>query len=869
MKAQFSVILFALTLTLSIFVIQFEARKVAADNVIFIRADGQIDPQTAPIERNGDLYTLINNILSSRSGIIIERSNMTLNGANHIIQGANLSDSGGIYIYNSFNVTIKNVTLKGFDYGIMFSNSSNNHIIENSIEANNYGICLNNSSYNHFFHNNFLYNSCYIFLQNSINSWDNGYPSGGNYWSSYLSVDEFGGHYQNETNSDGICDEPKEIDANNLDHYPLLKIWRGSIRNLVTGESYSTIQQAIDNAENTERILALAKIYQENVKITKNIELLGECPNSTIIDGNWNGITLSINASKVKIKGFSIINGSPTNLAIFNSSDNVLMENYITRSVYGVLLDESINNTIAENEIEYAKYGISALNCSENRISNNRITFCSDSAISLTDSNNNTINKNTIERNFDGIKLFNSSGNIIIENIVRMNRNCGIKIESTSDYNFVNDNVIEQNENHGIVLYSSSYNNIYNNNMTLNAASGVILYMYSNCNLIAHNTAKLNFKGVELGAFSGNNNVSENNLVDNNYGVILDTSQNNTIFANNLICSKYYGVYLYSSPNNTIINNKIRNGFTGIFLYMSSQNLLSNNLLTNNTYNLEVDGKNISHFINQIDTSNVIEEKPVYYLINKQNFTVPLDAGYIAMVNCSEITVRDQSLSHNAEGVLLAYTTNTTIVANNITNNRCGIHLHSSSNNLIYHNNFVNNIRNVYTFNSINVFDNGFEGNYWSTCSVQDSNKDGIGDIPYIIDDDSKDNFPLMGTFYSYSIAERVYVEIISNLTIKKIELIEANSTIKISTLEASTDQAQGFCRLTIPHAVISPPYNIVINDSPMASKLVFENENLSIIYCSYPDQIIQEFHVFVILLLFITLTLITLIFHKIRFCGH
>jgi parallel beta-helix repeat protein len=450
-----------------------------------------------------------------------------------------------------------------------------------------------------------------------------------------------------------------------------------------------------------------------------------------------------------------------------------------------------------------------------------------------------------------------------------MNRNCGIKIESTSDYNFVNDNVIEQNENHGIVLYSSSYNNIYNNNMTLNAASGVILYMYSNCNLIAHNTAKLNFKGVELGAFSGNNNVSENNLVDNNYGVILDTSQNNTIFANNLICSKYYGVYLYSSPNNTIINNKIRNGFTGIFLYMSSQNLLSNNLLTNNTYNLEVDGKNISHFINQIDTSNVIEEKPVYYLINKQNFTVPLDAGYIAMVNCSEITVRDQSLSHNAEGVLLAYTTNTTIVANNITNNRCGIHLHSSSNNLIYHNNFVNNIRNVYTFNSINVFDNGFEGNYWSTCSVQDSNKDGIGDIPYIIDDDSKDNFPLMGTFYSYSIAERVYVEIISNLTIKKIELIEANSTIKISTLEASTDQAQGFCRLTIPHAVISPPYNIVINDSPMASKLVFENENLSIIYCSYPDQIIQEFHVFVILLLFITLTLITLIFHKIRFCGH
>jgi hypothetical protein len=49
------------------------------------------------------------------------------------------------------------------------------------------------------------------------NSWDNGYPSGGNYWSDHSNVDEANGVDQNVTGSDGIVD----VNYQDLDEYPL------------------------------------------------------------------------------------------------------------------------------------------------------------------------------------------------------------------------------------------------------------------------------------------------------------------------------------------------------------------------------------------------------------------------------------------------------------------------------------------------------------------------------------------------------------------------------------------------------------------------------------------------------------------------
>jgi hypothetical protein len=57
-------------------------RPVKGDGeTIYIRADGSIDPPTAPISTSDNIsYALTGNIVSNNDGIVIERDNIILNG---------------------------------------------------------------------------------------------------------------------------------------------------------------------------------------------------------------------------------------------------------------------------------------------------------------------------------------------------------------------------------------------------------------------------------------------------------------------------------------------------------------------------------------------------------------------------------------------------------------------------------------------------------------------------------------------------------------------------------------------------------------------------------------------------------------------
>ena len=104
-------------------------------------------------------------------------------------------------------------------FGFYLSSSSNNVICKNNISSNNYGIYLYSSSGNRFYFNN-LNNPIQISSSLSTNTWDNGYPAGGNYWSNYAGVD---------SNHDGIGDSPYIIDATNQDRYPLMNPWNPTL----------------------------------------------------------------------------------------------------------------------------------------------------------------------------------------------------------------------------------------------------------------------------------------------------------------------------------------------------------------------------------------------------------------------------------------------------------------------------------------------------------------------------------------------------------------------------------------------------------------------------------------------------------------
>jgi len=186
------------------------------------------------LQNNFDSSTL--EISSWRN--IIQRNKIKggiyLIGNQNVIECNNITH-GGIDILSSSNI-LRNNIISNCNIGICmlkprfdrYYEVSNNLIIENTLVNNSIGISAGGER-NKIYHNNFINNTIQAEDQVGLNRWDNGYPSGGNYWSDYNGTDEFSGEKQNEPGSDGIGDVPYKIPMiewpNHYigDTYPLMK----------------------------------------------------------------------------------------------------------------------------------------------------------------------------------------------------------------------------------------------------------------------------------------------------------------------------------------------------------------------------------------------------------------------------------------------------------------------------------------------------------------------------------------------------------------------------------------------------------------------------------------------------------------------
>ena len=107
--------------------------------------------------------------------------------------------------------------------------ATNNTIRDNIVRSNGRGLEANWHD-NRFYHNDVIANTVQACDRGS-NIWDNGYPSGGNYWSDYTGVDTQSGAGQNVPGSDGIGDTPYDFSGGPLncisrqDGYPLMSPW--------------------------------------------------------------------------------------------------------------------------------------------------------------------------------------------------------------------------------------------------------------------------------------------------------------------------------------------------------------------------------------------------------------------------------------------------------------------------------------------------------------------------------------------------------------------------------------------------------------------------------------------------------------------
>jgi hypothetical protein len=185
------------------------------------------------------------------AGILIASS------SNCTITDCAINSCDGLELYGTTNCTVSgNILDNNYDAMLIIGNGNGDNLVcRNTIANNTVGIGCNSSN-NEFYHNNFINNTYQVSNIRSTNFWDDGYPSGGNYWSDYKVIDAHSGQYQNQTGSDGIGDTPYPIDANNADHYPLMKPYPWSPHDI-----------GITNVATSETVVALGSNLTINVTV--------------------------------------------------------------------------------------------------------------------------------------------------------------------------------------------------------------------------------------------------------------------------------------------------------------------------------------------------------------------------------------------------------------------------------------------------------------------------------------------------------------------------------------------------------------------------------------------------------------------------
>jgi parallel beta-helix repeat protein len=474
-----------------------------------------------------------NNVANNEWGIwLYESSNNSLSGNNVTTNnGDGVNNGDGIYLCSSSdnNVVSGNNITANNGAGIYLDSCNNNVVSGNNVANNGYGIRLSYSSNNYVFHNSFVNNIIQVVLMDAgVNIWDDGYPSGGNYWSDYNSSDLFSGSHQNETGSDGIGDTPYIIDASNIDNYPLVQPWVP----YENGTIYIRADGSVDPSGAPVHRKGDSYVLVDN--ITSNADGIVIEKDNIVLDGMGH-----------------IVQG--------------------TGGGMGIYLTERTNTTIQDIQIKAFGDGIhlnASAYCSilESNISANHF------GIYLIASSSVCIAANNMTDNSRVIWLDGSS-------------KCSI------DFNTITSTYYRSNEFGIILIYGSSCCNVTGNDITCYQDTIVSIHGSSNNTIAKNNVTSIEAVGIGS-VHSPNTVIAGNNVTCSYYayGIFLQGSDNNSISSNNIVdCDVLGGGFGLSmagcSACHIYHNNFINN--TSLVEYCSGCHFYHNNFI-NNTGHFEV-----------------------------------------------------------------------------------------------------------------------------------------------------------------------------------------------------------------------------------------------------------------------------------------
>ena len=753
---------------------------------IYIEADGSIWPSAAPISTVDHVtYTLtadiITNITTGSGAIIIQRDNIILDGAGYTLQGTQVSNSTGIMLTGTNNVTIRNVQITSFGCGVMLNSSDYDTLTGNTITENSGpGVELDSSSNNNIAGNNITANS------GSVEPFDDFVTSTTGYgvWLNSSNDNSVTGNTITENNAPGV-----ELDSSSNDSIAGNNItanigyigFVGELPNLASAAGYGILLDSSSNnsirgndvANNNAGGMLFSSSSNNSVSgnnIANNEFELDSSSDNSLCGNSFVNCGLSVSDSYVNVVTGNLVNGNPlvyleavSDYAVFGDAGEVILVNCSNITVENL----NLSNTTVGVELS----GTSNAKILENNIANNGY------GILLQSSNDNILNGNSIVSNGNGVCLDFSTNNSVNGNTITENSGFGIELDSSSNNSIAGNNMIAN----GVQLSYSYNNGISGNNITANSYQGIDMFCSSGNSLNGNNLTD-NDAGI-YGQQASNNIMSENNIVNDTDGITLDVWSNSNVVSGNNVANCTYGIMIrFLSDGNNVTENNVTGSGCGIFLDMgASSNSVKGNNLTSN-------GRGIYLYFNSNDNvvtgNNIISNSAEGILLDSSTNTNitgnnVANNGYgIGLVDSSNgnNVYGNNIASNSGYGISLDSSSSNSVSGNNLTENGVGVELDSSSENTFCLNNFLNNIVQVSSSDSTNVWDGGypFGGNYWSDYAGVDfyngpyqnqTGSDGIGDTPYIIDSSNRDNYPLMKP-YVFGVHDVAVTNVVSSKTV-------------------------------------------------------------------------------------------------------
>jgi parallel beta-helix repeat protein len=447
--------------------------------------------------------------------------------------------------------------------------------------------------------------------------------------------------------------------------------------------------------------------------IIENTRAHFRIPGALIYSGTNSGIHLS-NAMNGSINGSSV-SSNRDGIWVENGSSNISMTDVdcSTNLRDGIYIELSNNVTIAVSICDNNDWsGIFASQIRDINVGNTSCQNNDNDGITMQYGGRVLLDNNTCSsEGNNGISIYDSFGFIIRSNTCSLsvaaapggngiyadwtyystivnntceNNGIGIQFQNSEGISFLND-TCRFSSYDGMHLDSCTGITVAHCLSSDNFAGDGILCTSPTDALIENNTCDRNYYGINLGGSSGslmimNNSCSNNTVATDSAGIRL--LNNNPLTVQNNLCNDNanVGILLWGCTSPQLVGNIANHNNWGIYLDTSLTCTLTGNTMIGD--GIFLSGSNPTYWdTHVIDTSNLVNGKPVYYMNAPTYFGVPVPAGagQVLVASSSNLVILGQNLSGASVGIEVGFSNGIVIIGNSIWYGIEGIYCYQSS----------------------------------------------------------------------------------------------------------------------------------------------------------------------------------------------